>query len=49
MSKIERQHAISDLIEAALDQPAPSPTLRDALNRVLMAIDHPLQLTTTAD
>lgn len=37
--------AVNDLIEAALDQRAPSEPLKRTLNAVLLVTDHPLQPT----
>lgn len=34
----------TELIEAALDQPSPTPELTDALNRVLERLKHPDRL-----
>lgn len=35
---------VEPLVEAALDQPSPTPELRRAVNRVLYALEHPCAL-----
>ena len=43
MTATQRIAAINRLVEAALDQPKPTPELKDALNVVLRDRAHPLR------